>query len=577
MYTQPNPALRAALDAASFLEQKANPIAPGPGGMPIKSVTGNLMDAMHQETASSPDEGMGDMGDMGGAGGFGEGLQGILNNFRNAAPTLRENAENAQMDQIANKVAAKMGGQPQMLAHGGIAHGVDDMDFAEGGILGFAVGDKVPDAGELFDTAKAEAAAAREALYKYGSVQKQRDPEGFVAAQQRYEQAQAAKEQAEQAWRKQAAAMGLGAVQVSPGRVTHPQEVVRNYSEYTDPNRARLDVPVAAPAPAAPSRAPAGIAAAPAGGGGGGAGAGGMGGLSGLDKFLATAMQRALEKSPAMTDYEAGQSEWEKSLREQPVPGMTALEALRKSARDREALYKQAEEEQPMRQLRALLSGIHRGGLGGGMEATQATQEAYMREKAARIAEAQLEALKQANIEDMQAAFRTGNLQKIMEAKAKKAELDKNERQILGTLAGHAMSTMGHLQAARETAAASRENAGLRALMAMASKEPKMSFSDLSKLDDKIQAKFFTPTAVQDKDFRKFIRRVPGGERVLQDISNGVIKYNPKNPDKPWGAATPVVERASDMYRSNVTQSVGTISQSREAIPFEDASRDLGG
>ena len=162
------PALPEALSAAkllSSLEKQANPLAPGPGGTQIKSVVGGIMDGLQSHMATQAPAPQSDMG---------QGIGNVIDQLKNAAPILQRQAQDAQVDQIAKRAAEMVQGQ-----------GSDEPAFAEGGILGFAQGDPVP----LPDLSELEAAAkqARDKYYSYGSVQKQRDPEGFQAAKQNFE------------------------------------------------------------------------------------------------------------------------------------------------------------------------------------------------------------------------------------------------------------------------------------------------------------------------------------------------------------------------------------------------------
>jgi hypothetical protein len=73
-----------------------------------------------------------------------QGIAAILGQAQNAAPTIAQNQQNAQAEQTAqmaaNMMAQKQQG-PQAYAAGGIAAlPIDEGDFAEGGVLGYAVG-----------------------------------------------------------------------------------------------------------------------------------------------------------------------------------------------------------------------------------------------------------------------------------------------------------------------------------------------------------------------------------------------------------------------------------------------------
>jgi hypothetical protein len=92
-----------------------------------------------------------------------------------------------------------------------------NMDFADGGIIGYAGGGEVERyngltgsvTGGLYDTAKSRLADAQKKLYTYGLVQRQRDPEGFKAAQQALQAAQADFNRSSQAYTADVEAAGM--------------------------------------------------------------------------------------------------------------------------------------------------------------------------------------------------------------------------------------------------------------------------------------------------------------------------------------------------------------------------------
>lgn len=72
-----------------------------------------------------------------------QGIASILDQAKDAAPTIVQNQQNDQAEQTAQMAAQMMqqGQQPQPYAEGGIASlPVDVSDFAEGGVLGYAAG-----------------------------------------------------------------------------------------------------------------------------------------------------------------------------------------------------------------------------------------------------------------------------------------------------------------------------------------------------------------------------------------------------------------------------------------------------
>lgn len=113
--------------AIALLKQTANPVAPGPGGAPIKSVVGAMMDSAERASGLAS-LGSPPMGDT-----LPEGTTyGAVENLRNALPTMEQNAQNAQIEQIARRV------QQMNPAETGIAPMAGSMNMAEGGIIGYS-------------------------------------------------------------------------------------------------------------------------------------------------------------------------------------------------------------------------------------------------------------------------------------------------------------------------------------------------------------------------------------------------------------------------------------------------------
>ena len=99
------PDSREALSATqllSSLEKQANPLAPGPGGTQIKSVVGGIMDGLQSHMATQAPAPQSDMG---------QGIGNVLDQLKNAAPILQQQAQNAQVDQIAKRAAEMVQGQ----------------------------------------------------------------------------------------------------------------------------------------------------------------------------------------------------------------------------------------------------------------------------------------------------------------------------------------------------------------------------------------------------------------------------------------------------------------------------------
>jgi len=112
--------------AIALLKQTANPVAPGPGGTPVKSVVGALMD--DAERSAAPAGGIAGLGDTMPAGG----TYGAAENVRNALPILAQNQQDAQAEQIAQRVR-QMNAEDQ-----GIARMAPPMQFDDGGIVGYS-------------------------------------------------------------------------------------------------------------------------------------------------------------------------------------------------------------------------------------------------------------------------------------------------------------------------------------------------------------------------------------------------------------------------------------------------------
>jgi len=308
----------------------------------------------------------------------------------------------------------------------------------------------------------------------------------------------------------------------------------------------------------------------------------GGGGLGGLDtKGIAAIARSVMGENPDMERARAAAAEYEAALKGQPVPGGASMEALQKAQARREALYAQTEKDLPMRRLRALLAGIHRGGLGGGAEAVTAADEARMREVAAQIAEQEVAGLKMAAIKDMQDGFRVGNLEKVAAGREKLAQIGNQERALFGNIFGDVMRSFASIRGQEISAAATRD-AGLSRLMASlargSGKQPSLSAKDAIAVQDMVKSKFFSPMAIQDPDFNAYIRKLPGGDAFLMDVSKGRAGLDPKNPSGLWGAGTPLVQQAAENYRRDFLRQVGPTSQSAAGAPSaDDVLAELGG
>jgi hypothetical protein len=542
-----DPALRAAMHV---LKQRANPIATGPGGAPTKSVVGSLMDEV-----DTPPTGMQSTG--------GEGLQGVLANLQNAAPTLQQNAQNAQADQIASMAAAKIqgqgqgGGQPQMMAQGGIAKGDEDLNFAEGGILGFAGPDgsevlteplSAPDPGGGGEGVNARTLRA---LWESITSKMMGDPGSVMLP-------------------------GGESGAERNARLAKEREAERDYSEYTDPDRARLDVP--APPAAKPGAAKPGAAKPPAAGAPSGGGMGG--GLPDIAKLM-EAIYKAQGENPDLAEARAAEKESSAALRNQRPPGQEELEIRRRAEEKRQKLYAEEDASAPMRQLQKLLQGIHMMGLGGGAQAVSQFQDNEARKRAERITEEEFNAAKRQAILDGQEALRVGNLGKVAENKEKLATLNMHERKLKSDMFSHVYGALvgyaGHIGAANISAAASRD-AGISRLMAAMMKPQggKMSAKDALQLKSYEETHFTGPQANTSPVLKEYLAKLnsPGAKQLLSDIENGRAKFDPKTG---WGKAAPMVQQARDLMRREFLGSVGPIEQAGDVRSYDEALREFGG
>jgi len=536
MLTQLNPGLQAALNAAAVLEKEANPIAPGPGGMPIKSISGGLMDAVQQKATAAQDMQMPQAPQAPQE----QGIQGILSNMRNAAPMLAQQQQDAQANQIADLAAQKLQGQG----------GGGSFPFKEGGIVGFA-GEGPSYVGQEFGGSTPEALAA-DALRVEENKKRRRMEE--LQAQLEF-LAQAGAPQAAQTRAQLAALQG-------PAPAPIPDLEGRREAR---PAPSAQDMAARPPAPPSAMGAPSG-----------------GGGLGGLDlKSIMAIARSATGDNPDVERARAAAAEYEAALKGQPVPGGASMEALQKAQARRAALYAEAEKDLPMRRYRALLSGIHRGGLGGGAEAVTAADEARMREVAAQIAEQEVAGLKMAAIKDMQDGFRVGNLAKALEAREKLAQIANQERNIFSKAFGDVLTAFTTMRGQNMSAETARQSGIARLMASLArggGKQPSLSAKDAIAVQDMVKSKFFSPMAVQDPDFNAYIRRLPGGDAFLIDVSKGRAGLDPKNPSGLWGAATPLVQQAAKNYERDFLRRVGPTEQAAAGAPSaDDVLAELGG
>lgn len=150
---------------------------------------------------------------------------------------------------------------------------------------------------------------------------------------------------------------------------------------------------------------------------------------------------------------------------------------------------------------------------------------------------------------------------------------DNNQR----ILAGQAFQVAEQAATRREATAARKEIANqnnqrmamLAQLKAGAGGVKPPSMKDELALRQDVNSKFFSGAVTPE--MRSYLGRSEDGKRVLNDIANGRVKYDPKTG---WGAAEPAIARAAEMYKRDILSSTG-----REGgiSTLEQALRDLGG
>jgi hypothetical protein len=143
-------------------------------------------------------------------------------------------------------------------------------------------------------------------------------------------------------------------------------------------------------------------------------------------------------------------------------------------------------------------------------------------------------------------------------------------------LAGQALQVAEQGATRREATAARRDiadqQAKMRAALAqgkgVASLKPLSPRDELALRDD-VRTKFFSGAVTPE--MRQYLMQSEDGKRVLNDIANKRVKYDPR---VGWGDAEAAIQRASELYRRDLMSSIGRES----GIPsVEQALRDLAG
>lgn len=151
---------------------------------------------------------------------------------------------------------------------------------------------------------------------------------------------------------------------------------------------------------------------------------------------------------------------------------------------------------------------------------------------------------------------------------------DNNQMQ----LAGQAFQTAESAATRREATTARKETANQQAQMRAALAGAKgagrvkpPSMKDAMMLDQAVNSKFYSGTV--SPEMRAYLSRSEDGKRILNDIANKRIKYDP---NAGWGAAEPAISRAAEMYKRDMLASTGREGGGGVAT-LEQALRDLGG
>lgn len=469
--------------AIALLKQNANPVAPGPGGAPIKSVVGAMMDNA-ERAGGIASLGSPPMGDA-----LPEGtMYGAAENLRNAMPTMERNAQEDQLNQVAQRV------RQMDAAETGIAPMAGPMGMAEGGIIGYS--------GEFGSQVDGEAAAMD--AVRVAERAKQRK---VAELTQQVEFLEAAGAPQAAAKRQELEAL-VGPRAAAPIRT--PGDVAA----------AREAMPPQAAASARPS-APARTA---------GATDTGIGAL----------------RTPTSADVlkvvrELGLDKEEPRVLPGAMRQMEELMSKRPTSSGIQAAIERTGQERnkaaPIDRLRALFRGLAEQGLGG--------PQVAQFDEALRMADlADAKAIDTAKRADY--ALAMGDMKAYAELAAK-ADDDATKAKQIKTRAINAV--MDHAYKiyqvdtsrmnAQERAAAQLENTMLR--LAMGQKPPaQMSPADRLKVDETLRTRY--PVDRMTPDLKEFIAAsVPNSAQLLMDIEKGRLKPG----SAAWTAAMSPIAKAA--------------------------------
>lgn len=469
--------------AIALLKQNANPVAPGPGGTPIKSVVGAMMDNAERAggIASLGSPPMGDAMPPGG-------MYGAAENLRNAMPTMERNAQEDQLNQVAQRV------RQMDAAETGIAPMAGPMGMAEGGIIGYS--------GEFGSQVDGEA-AAMDAL-RMEERAKQRKVAELTQQVEFLESAGA------------------------PQAATKRQELEALVGPRAAPMRTPGDVAAAReampPQGAAPTRPSAPARAA-------GATDTGIGAL----------------RTPTSADVlkivrELGLDKEEPRVLPGVMRQMEELMSKRPTSSGIQAAIERAGQERkeaaPMDRLRTMFRGWAEQGLGG--------PQVAQFDAALRMADlADAKAIDTAKRADY--ALAMGDMKAYAELAAKADDDATKAKQIKTMTMNAAMDYVSKIYQvdtsrmnAQERAAAQLENTMLR--LAMGKPPTQMSPADRLKVDETLRTRY--PADRMTPDLKEFIAaNVPNSAQLLKDIEKGRLKPG----SAAWTAAmSPIAKAARD-------------------------------
>lgn len=470
--------------AIALLKQNANPVAPGPGGAPIKSVVGAMMDNA-ERAGGIASLGSPPMGDA-----MPEGtMYGAAENLRNAMPTMERNAQEDQLNQVAQRV------RQMDAAETGIAPMAGPMGMAEGGIIGYS--------GEFGSQVDGEAAAMD--AVRVAERAKQRK---VAELTQQVEFLEAAGAPQATAKRRELEAL-LGPTPAAPAAPRTPGDVAA--AREAMPSQA---VPTRAPAPAR--------AAAPA-----DTGIGALRAPTSAD-VLKIVRELGLDKEEPRV-LPGAMRQMEELMSKRPTSsGIQA--AIKRAGQERN-------EAAPTDRLRALFRGWAEQGLGG--------PQVAQFDEALRMADlADAKAIDTAKRADY--ALAMGDMKAYADLAAKADEYASKAKQIKTLTMNAAMDHVSKIYQvdtsrmnAQERAAAQLENTMLR--LAMGQKPPaQMSPADRLKVDETLRTRY--PVDRMTPDLKEFIAAsVPNSAQLLMDIEKGRLKPG----SAAWTAAMSPIAKAA--------------------------------